>query len=178
MGVIVKDSGGGSYDIPLGVHSAVCANVYDVGMQPGYNAGTMAHKVVVLWEIEERKEEDNARYTITKEYTASLNEKANLRKDLEAWRGRPFTIAELEGFDLDNIVGAPCQLSIIEYQKQNGNTGTKISAVMPIGKGMVALKAETPRDFIPDWIRKKRGEEVAEDAHDDSPPPFDDDIPF
>ena len=51
--------------------------------------------------------------TISPRYTASLNVKSVLRRDLSAWRGRDFTQAELEEFNLRNIVGAPCLLQVI-----------------------------------------------------------------
>ncbi|MHA1379626.1 MAG: hypothetical protein ACTSRG_14730 [Candidatus Helarchaeota archaeon] len=43
----------------------------------------------------------------------SLHAKATMRKFLESWRGKKFTKEELEGFDLQKILGKPCQLQII-----------------------------------------------------------------
>ena len=50
---------------------------------------------------------------IAKEYTVSLNEKANLRKDLESWRGKEIQPTELEGFDMTNLLGVQCTLQIM-----------------------------------------------------------------
>lgn len=166
MGIVVQETGGGQ-QVPAGVYSAVCSKVYDLGVQEGYE-GKRQQKVVILWELDERKD-NGERFLMSKTYTASLNEKAKLRQDLEAWRGRRFTPEELRGFDLDNILGAPCQLSVVEYTKQNGSPGTKISAVMPLGKGMEKIQPELEDDYVPNWVRTARGEEPQE---------FSDDIPF
>src|SRR3990167_3685661 len=59
------------------------------------------HQVVLAFEVAETADEGpfaGNRMTISKFYTLSLSEKANLRKDLEGWRGKSFTESELEGF--------------------------------------------------------------------------------
>jgi hypothetical protein len=169
MGIVVAETGGGQ-QVPAGVHGAVCSKIYDLGIQDGFE-GKQQQKLVILWELDERKD-DGKRFLISRTYTASLNEKAKLRQDLEAWRGRRFSPQELSGFDLDNIIGAPCQLAVVEYTKQNGMAGTKISAVMPLAKGMQAIKPELESDYVPDWVRRARGEDVPERGG------FKDDIPF
>ena len=50
--------------------------------------------------IGEAEDDNGRRFQLRKDYKNSLHEKAGLRKDLEAWRGRRFTDAELAGFDL------------------------------------------------------------------------------
>lgn len=179
MGVVVSETGGGQ-SVPAGVYSAVCSKVYDLGQQEGYEPGTTQHKVALLWELDETKD-DGQRFIMARTYTASLNEKAKLRQDLEAWRGRRFTADELAGFDLDNILGAPCQLSVVEYTKQNGQAGTKISAVMPLGKGQEPIKPTLPDDYMPDWVAKALGVEPEAPKDDDFGPddiPGDDGVPF
>jgi hypothetical protein len=79
-------------------------------------------------------------YAVSKFYTASLGEKANLRKDLEAWRGRAFTEQELMGFDVKAILGKSCMLSIIHNDKDRA----KISGVMSVMKGMTVPPAINP----------------------------------
>ena len=68
-------------------------------------------------EVEDRTETR----VLSKQYTCSLSDTASLRKDLDSWRGRRFTDEELKGFDLRNIVGVPCQLSITN-EERNGKT--------------------------------------------------------
>src|SRR5689334_21178594 len=83
---------------PEGTHQAVCVDVIDKGMQPNkFKDGALQHKIDIAWQIDEARE-DGKRFVVYKRYTLSLNEKANLRKDLETWRGRPFTRDEEMGF--------------------------------------------------------------------------------
>jgi len=85
---------------------------------------------------------EDKRFVVTKTYTASLNEKANLRKDLESWRGRPFTVEELQGFDLEKVVKAPCMLNLVAQTTKAGKTWTGIAAIMPLAKGAEKLDVE------------------------------------
>jgi hypothetical protein len=184
MAIIVKENGGDFQRPDPGMHQAVCSNVYDLGLQPGYQ-GVITHKLVILWELEETiKTGDFAgkRFTISKFYTASLNEKANLRADLVSWRGREFTEAELKAFDVEKVIGANCWLNIVAKTKPDGKITTTIAAVAPFKRkegGPEAMTPELPRDYQPDWIKKllvKEGlpGEPGGKAADD----FEDDIPF
>ena len=73
--------------------------------------------------------------TINREYKMSLHEKAMLYKDLCAWRGRAFTPEELQGFNVANVLGAPCQIQVI-HETKNERTYARIGAIMAMAKGM------------------------------------------
>jgi hypothetical protein len=45
-------------------------------------------------------------YIVQKRYTLSSHKKSTLRRDLEAWRGRPFTDSQADDFDIDMLIGA------------------------------------------------------------------------
>ena len=107
MGLILTDGGGRYTPTPEGLWPAVCVDVVDLGMQE--TPWGPKQKVELYWEIEEL-DPKGVRFTVRTRYTASLNDKANLRKQLEAWRGRKFTAQELKGFDLEVLVGVNCQL--------------------------------------------------------------------
>ena len=79
--------------------------------------------------------EDKPRW-LSKPYTASLHENATLRKDLDAWRGKPFTAEELAGFNLQNVIGAPCILTIINQEGKTGSVYAKIASISKPMKGM------------------------------------------
>jgi len=179
MGIVVKDNGGTWEPIPVGVTRAVCCNIYDLGLQPGFQ-GKETHKIVVAWEIEERKREGEwagKRFMVTKTYTASLNEKATLRHDLESWRGSSFTADELAGFDLENIYGKPCWLNLVEQTTKAGRKWTAVAAIMPPKKGEERLVVETPRDYVPQWIADLIARPIASESAETAS--FDDDnIPF
>jgi hypothetical protein len=114
---------------------ARCIRLIDIGTQHGEYQGkaTARKQVIIVWELPNELMEDGKPYVASKFYTASLGEKANLRKDLEAWRGRAFSDEDLAGFDLRNILGKPCMLSVVA--KDGSDTKTKVGGVMAAPKG-------------------------------------------
>jgi hypothetical protein len=179
MAIIAKDSGNGVLEpVPTGMQDAACCNVVDLGMQPGFQNQGMAHKVVLVFELAERKkegEEAGLRFTMSKTYTLSLHEKAALRHDLESWRGRPFTAEELKGFDVEKVKSHACQLNIVEGVKTDGSKRFDVKAIVPPAKGTEHVTPER-LGYVPKWCTdllaaQKQAEPTAE-------PSFDDDIPF
>ena len=122
-------------------------------------------------------------------YTASLSEKANLRRDLEGWRGRAFTPEELKGFDVFNVLGVPCQVTVTHNDKGKA----RVVSVSGWPKGVEKPKAENPlvkfsddegnMDDLPEWLKEMVLGQVKKDdsgVDEKNPPPadFDDTIPF
>lgn len=139
MSLVVNGSSNVSYaPIPEGTYIGVCNMLVDLGMQKNEVYKNVSRKVLIGWEIPEETietEEGTKSRTVNKRYTASLNESANLRQDLAAWRGRDFTDEELAAFDLRNIVGASCLINIVH--KRNGErVYANISSIMALPKGM------------------------------------------
>jgi hypothetical protein len=152
MGLTVSENGGTFKDVEPGTHPARCVRIIDIGTQHGEYQGkaTVRKQLVISWELPNELMDDGRPFMVSKFYTASLSEKANLRKDLEAWRGRAFTDEERAGFDLKSILGAACMLSIIA--KETGS-GVKVGSVMKLPKGMELPPAHNPLvSFdIDDW---------------------------
>lgn len=169
VGYTVKDAGVDFKPAPQGLHRAVCVDWVDLGVvESKFGA---REKVRLVWEIDETMEETGKRYIISQMYTPSLHAKANMRHHLESWRGREFTVEERKGFDLDNILGKPCQIQVI-HAAHDDMVYANVASIVPMGKGMDPL--------IPsgDYVRVKNrpGEEgrtSGPDAIDD-----DDQIPF
>lgn len=171
MAIIAKNEQGGSFEpIPEGVHTAICVSIIDLGMQYSEKWDKSTHKAMVTWELPEEtytKDGETKPRTLSKEYSLSLGEKSNLRKDLQAWRGRAFTDEELAGFDLKNVLGKGCQIQLIHTEK-NGNKYANIASIMGLPKGM---KLDEPSNIvyfdlgdtecmklmaqIPEWIQNK-----------------------
>ena len=171
MSMIAKSEGGN--DIPKledGVYTAISSMLIDLGIQNNEKFGKKQRKIMIVWNILgetlEIKGEERPR-VISKEYTLSLAEKSTLRKDLQAWRGKVFTADELEGFDLRNILNVPCQIQIINEEK-NGKSYTSIASIMAMPKGMTVESLEKTITFdtyepetwnsfseIPKWIQDK-----------------------
>jgi hypothetical protein len=141
MGLTVRDNGGGDYElIPEATYIATSYLIADLGTHEYEYMGNSGTKqqVYVGWELNDTDSQGRP-FTIGKYYTASLGKKANLRKDLEAWRGRAFTDSELEGFHLHNIMGKSCSIGIIhkeagEYKK------ARISSIQALPKGTNAYQ--------------------------------------
>ena len=76
--------------------------------------------------------QDGRPFGIFKNYTLSWSEKANLRLDLQSWRGKPFTQEEMRRFDLKNVLGAWCMLNVIEKLGQNGSIYSNVDGVTPV----------------------------------------------
>ena len=170
MGLTVSESGSKEFRrVPEGVHRAVCVWLYDLGTQHNAHYNKGQKQVLIGWQFPDERVEyegEDKPMMMSKTYTASLSEKAQLRKDLEAWRGRTFTPDELKKFDLKTIVGKCCQLQIVHVQR-DGKTYANISSIMALPKGMPAFAPEGAvvcfdldeglplPDGTPEWIATK-----------------------
>ena len=140
MSIIVSANEGSSYTpIEEGTYMAVCYGLIDIGDEYSEKFDKCSPKFMILWELVgagtitvDGKEINRG---VSQKYSKSLNAKSNLRKDLRAWRGREFTEEELKRFDMINILGAPCQIQIIN-QNSNGKVYSNIAAIMNLPKGM------------------------------------------
>lgn len=140
MAIIVRDNeGSGVKPIEEGTYFATCYGLIDVGDVYSENFDKCTPKFTILWELVGAEplhiDGKEINRTVSKSYTKSLNSKSNLRKDLRAWRGREFTEEELKKFDMLNILGAPCQIQIVNATN-NGKTYSNIAAIMNLPKGM------------------------------------------
>jgi hypothetical protein len=197
MAIIAKQENESNFSpIPEGVHTAQCYAIVDLGIHYSEKFDKKAHKVQIMWELPDEKYEHEGEElprVISKEYTLSLGEKANLRKDLQAWRGKTFTEEELQGFDLKNVLGKGCQLQIIHTEK-NGKTYSNIASIMGLPKGMkmgepindaIYFDLEDPNalsdmDILPAWVQDKiKASETYAAMTDFVPAPGEeDDLPF
>jgi hypothetical protein len=126
---------------PAGIHSAVCVDCQDLGLQTGaYGA---KQKVRLVWQLDALDPEAGRRVEVARVYTLSLHERAALRTDLERWRGKKFTDAELDtGFDLERVLGVNCQLVVSHSLGDNGTTYADVDSVLPAVKGAPKLAPE------------------------------------
>lgn len=156
--------------IPPGSYAARCYQIIDLGHQTVVWEGQakVVAKVRITWELSE-KMADGRPFSISQEYSASIGPKANLRKDLEAWRGRPFTTEELGNFSLENVLGAPCLLGVVHKPSKDGSKSFAIvNSIMALPKGMPCEELHNPAvkfdinnfnkevfESLPEFIRTK-----------------------
>jgi hypothetical protein len=182
MPITASNKGGTDFEpVPAGIHDAICYGVYDIGSHYSKNYGKLQRKVIIMWELPNERIEidgvDKPR-AINKWYTLSLSDLAHLRKDLESWRGVPFTEAELQGFDIAKLIGVPCQLQVM-HNKTSTKTYANITTVIPWSKDKPKPQVENDRQYYsldddipipgncPEWVAKminesyEKKEEVA-----------------
>lgn len=142
MGRFTQSNGGNFETAPQGNHVARCIRMIDLGTQVSEYQGktTRRNQVILTWELPDELMSDGKPFIVSKFYTNSLNEKANLRADLIGWRGRDFTAEELQKFDLQSVLGAPCLVNVV-----HGDTGkAKVTTVAKLPKGMNIPAAVNP----------------------------------
>lgn len=130
---------------PAGAHIAVCYRVVDLGTQDTTYMGQAKrqHLILISWELANERMSDGRPFSVSKRYTYSSSPKANLRKDLESWRGRPFEDWEFGEFDIGKLLGAGCMLNVVHEQKGE-NVYTNIAAIMRLPKGTPAPHPTNP----------------------------------
>ena len=144
MGFIAKDSGGGDFKrVPAGAYIGRCFSLIDLGTQltSGQYGEKLQHKLRIGWELFGEDEQGNALtvevdgktmpLTISKSYTVSLHEKAGLRRDLAAWRGRDFSDDEAKAFDVAKLIGAYCMVNVTTSET-NGKTYSNVAGLTPL----------------------------------------------
>lgn len=144
MGFIASDSGGGNFKrVPAGAYIGRCYSLIDLGtqMSSGQYGEKMQHKLRIGWELFGEDEQGHPLtvevdgkempMTISKSYTVSLHEKAGLRKDLAAWRGKDFTDEEAKAFDVSKLIGAYCMVNVTTSES-NGKTYSNVAGLTPL----------------------------------------------
>jgi hypothetical protein len=135
--MVWKESGDSFEKVPLGSHVARCIAVIDLGTRVGKFGSK--RECMIRWELPTEvmsSSNDGDVFTVGAFYNQSLGEKANLRAMLKSWRGRDFTPEELQGFNPQKMLGAPCMLNIIEKNGQAGEVKHIVGSVMPVPKNL------------------------------------------
>lgn len=151
--IIKEGESGTNYEpLPADNYPGICYQFIHIGhIVDKFNEGKIKDVIQLGFEIPgERKvfkeggQEEP--YRVSQEFTNSLHKKATLRQFLEAWRGKPFTAEELQGFNLLKLIGAPCMLNIVHKEGTGEKVGKKylkIGSVAKLAKGM-----EKPAPFM------------------------------
>lgn len=137
---------------PAGTHVARCVGLVQIGtVTETFQDGKVKTlpKLRLTWELPMAlKDFGNGKglqpFLVAASYTVSLSEKANLRRILQSWRGREFTPEELKGFNVENVVGVPCLLTVIHKTSTTGKQREDIVSVTPMMAGYEAPPQITP----------------------------------
>jgi len=196
--VTAKDSGTGFAPHSEGQFAMICVDVVDLGTNvevfPGQEPREVPKIALVFASGERQTEVAESELTlVTAEMTNSANEKANLRKFLESWRGRSYQPEQVEaGLPLTKLHGKFALVSIEHVTTRKGRKFARIKSISPLPEQIKppdakAILAEYERPkFLTDRkaqyaeaLKKHRnamGDEVPEPAYpgDDD----DDSVPF
>ena len=149
--MLLTDQGGGDFEQPpIGTHVARCVKLIDIGTQENTYEGKVTRKrqVIIGWELPNELmtegEYAGKPFAVSRFYTASLGEKANLRKDLANWRGRDFTKEELAGFDIKNLLTKACLVSLTPNEKGRA----RVTSVIALPKGMGCPTQANPTFYL------------------------------
>lgn len=151
MSVIVKGGESTYTPHPEGPYPAVCCDVQDLGWEEHATYG-WKYKIRLVFfcglytdEKEINGEKKRFPLTVSKKFTASLGDKANLRAFCRSWRGKDFDADTIRnGFDFEKMLGAPALIQVGHYQWQ-GDTFAGIDSIMRLPKEMTA--PTIPSDF-------------------------------
>ncbi len=164
--------------IPDGLQDALLIEIFDLGYQASFPGERPKPKIVILWELG-AKRANGDRFTIWKEYTATLADTAYLRVLLESWRGEPLSEAELAGFDLGVLKDKHCTLEIARKLGRTGrSTYADVVAVFRPRKSCRPWKRETPLTFIPELVAQKMSEAIPATSVDPDFSDFSDEAQF
>ena len=172
-----------------GQHIAQCADTIDLGEAVVAFAMTpkkLVHKCALVFRTGEQNPETGELIDIAAEFTVSMNEKANLRKFLEAWRGKAYTTEEAEGgVPLHKLVGNWALLTIEQKVSKNERRYARIISAVGVPKPMRKdLPTFAPYERAEYWQEKKQLYRAAalsfraESGVDDDGEPLPDDTGF
>lgn len=177
MAITASASSGAKRElIPEDTYIARCYRMVHIGTYEDEYMGEpkVVNKVRLTWELPTElrvfnEEKGEQPMVIDKEYTLSMHEKSNLRKDLESWRGQGFSEDDASGFDVTKLIGAYCFLGIIHRFTKKGVEYATVGSISKLPKGYEkppAYNAEFIFDYdnnfdtevlktFPDFIKDK-----------------------
>jgi hypothetical protein len=128
----INSNNGNFEPCPEFTGKAVCVDVTPLRKQQSQFGERDVFKIVFEADMDR---EDGSRFCVwSKNFTPTLNEKANLRKFLRGWFGRDLTVEEMEDFDTDSLIGKPAQLVVV-HEHKDGKTYANIAACTPDKSG-------------------------------------------
>lgn len=209
MSIIATNTGGNFEIVPSGTYVARCYSMVQIGTVTETIKGVAKQlsKVRLTWELPTKKKEFKPGeglkpFSVSKEFTLSMNEKSNLRKFLEGWRGKAFTQEQAKQFDITKLLGLPCMLSVIHKTSGAGNQYADISSASALPEGMncpdqvnanfefsFSPYSEEKFKMLPDFLKQKisttpeyykalNPHHTEASAQENLPPAPADDLPF
>jgi hypothetical protein len=150
---------------PAGNHIARVYSIIHIGTLKGEYMGEPKETDTVRIGFELPNEtkvfkegEEPRPFVVSREYTNSMGEKANLRKLVEGIIGAGLLDKEAEFFDVTQLIGETCMLNVIHKTSKAGNEYAHILSAAPLPKGVKAPAAMNQPfilDFSDNWSEEK-----------------------
>lgn len=114
---------------PTGKHMGRVYSIVDLGTQPETYMGQprLQRKMTISWELPTLLNDfkgDGVKepHGASARFTVSMSGKANLRKFIENWRGKPFADdLEASQFDFRKLLGQRCWVTVVHKKKTDGS---------------------------------------------------------
>jgi hypothetical protein len=154
---------------PQGQFTALCVDTVALGEKVVTYPGTpdyLATKCAIVFRTGEKNPDTGDLIDVAQEFTVSMGDKANLRKFLESWRGKPYTSAQLdEGVPLHKLTSQWALLTVAHKTSAKSRTYAIIQSAVPLP---AVMKAAAPT--LPVYTRAEywdtRKQEYAKAAQD------------
>lgn len=170
-----KGTGDGFEKAPPGNHQAVLVAIVDMGTQLNEYGGKQnwQRRAYFVWELvtEKMSGTKDRNHLVAIDLTVSLNEKAKLRKWIEARNGKK--MPEGADYDIRKELGKPCLLNVVH----NASGFPKIEGMSAVPKGLQVPAPQNPaftwslEDYeqegtidLPEWVESHwlYGEPISE----------------
>jgi hypothetical protein len=169
---------GGDFELPpSGSHPAVLVGLVDLGTTDSDYGGKVSerHKVLLAWELTAEADSKGRNFIVVRDFTFSLNVKAQLRSFVEGWSGR--AMADDEEWDALSLLGQACVVSLTEGMSRAGKPFVEVASASKPMRGLT-VPPRTVEPFawtfgdwdprteppIPDWMPMLYGRKVADDV--------------
>jgi hypothetical protein len=143
---------------PEGQFQAVCVDVINLGERVERyqnNPPSLAPKLALVYQLNEENPDTGKRWEISREFTASLGKKTNIRAFLGNWRGKSYTDEDAaKGIPVHKLTGVNALLSIEHKRSGSGNVYAFINNATPLPKVLPAIQpvSYSRSEF---WSKKK-----------------------
>ena len=150
---------------PDGTYNAVCAAVYDLGVQKSANGWPERRKLAFIFEVQEYIADGplaGQPFRVSKIVSASLSDKSTLTAMLTSWFGHdPRSKGSgRTAFSPSSLVGKPCMLTVAHKTNQDGDAQPFISTIALHMRGLPVLASNFDPSNVPEWVIKMQGQRL------------------
>lgn len=139
---------------PEGQFVAQCVDAINLGESVEQFPGKpekLVPKCALVFRTGEKNLESGELIDMGQEFTVSMGEKANLRKTLESWRGKPYTEQQIdEGVPIHKLAGNWALITVAQKRSRNDRLYAFVQSVVGVPAAM--------RNSLPTFPEYKRGE--------------------